>query len=153
MNENLDLKVDNINNGFDVFVCDNNIFVEHFDSKKILFIDRTYYSMILYNNKNEFDNFNVLEKIHCDSILGIIEIEKINYLIIVEKSFNSAKIGKNFIFKILKINFIKLSQNLSNESNENNNNNNSILVINNLKNLLENGSFYFSNGLDITQSY
>ena len=152
MNENLDLKVDNINNGFDVFVCDNNIFVEHFDSKKILFIDRTYYSMILYNNKNEFDNFNVLEKIHCDSILGIIEIEKINYLIIVEKSFNSAKIGKNFIFKILKINFIKLSQNLSNESNENNNNN-SILVINNLKNLLENGSFYFSNGLDITQSY
>ena len=152
MNEILDLKVDNINNGFDVFVCDNNIFIEHFDSKKILFIDRTYYSMILYNNKNEIDNFSVLEKFHCDSILGIIEIEKINYLLIVEKSFNSAKIGKNYIFKILKINFIKLSQNLSNESNENNNNSIN-LVINNLKNLLENGSFYFSNGLDITQSY
>ena len=95
MNDNLDLKVDNINNGYDVFVCENNVFIEHLDSKKILFIDRTYYSMILYNNKNEFESSNVLEKIHCDSILGIIEIEKINYLLIVENSFNSAKIGKN----------------------------------------------------------
>ena len=146
---NLNINNQNFNNlGYNILISNNNIYVDNLLNKKVLSIDKLYNFMYLLSDFSEFEQNIIIEQKHIDAILGIIEINKNNFLLIVYESEFIGNLNNIEIFRIKKVELISLSQNKNVENEDN-----FYLIKNNLQFLLQNNYFYYAIGEDISRSF
>ena len=133
---------------FNVLVTPGSIYIDNDEKKKIIAIDRSYYSISPVTNESVLSNaITQTTKCHeIDSVLGLITISDAKYLLIVWKSEQVAFYQNYPIYKIREVDLIQLS------ITEPRNPSVFDLMRNNLKHLLQNGNFYYSVGFDLTRS-
>lgn len=133
---------------FNVLITPGSIYIDNDEKKKIISIDRSYYSISPVTDASILNNGSK-EDVKCyeiDSILGIITISDVKYLLIVWKSEQVAFYQNYPIYRIGEIDLIQLS--ITKQRNQSAFD----LMRTNLKHLLQNGNFYYSVGFDLTRT-
>ena len=130
---------------YNIKVTNTDIFIENQKKNLIIRIPKNFNKKIfIVENQYEYININEIEKYQADSILGILDLNNNKYLVIVTSSKVAAKVLGLFLFNILSVELIKISNN--------NEFSNDINYINEIKNLFSTKNFYFSNDFDLSLS-
>ena len=155
----------NVNNYYPSYNQNENYFNENKNdnqnqnsqSNKYFKINETLNEFYIKNNKNNKsikiyktdsnkDNGNkeIINTYQADSIIGIYEINDKKYLAIVTSSKVAAKLLNSFIFKIIKVDLIKMTNEIETNSD--------IKLREEIENLFATQNFYFSNEYDLSLS-
>ena len=155
----------NVNNFYPSYNQNENYFNENKNdnqnqnsqSNKYFKINETLNEFYIKNNKNNKsikiyktgcnkDNGNkeIINTYQADSIIGIYEINDKKYLAIVTSSKVAAKLLNSFIFKIIKVDLIKMTNEIETNSD--------IKLREEIENLFATQNFYYSNEYDLSLS-
>ena len=135
----------------------NNNQSQNSQNSKYFKINETLNEFFIKNNKNnksikiyktdrdrENENKEIIYSYQADSIIGIYEINDKKYLAIVTSSKVAAKLLNSFIFKIVKVELIKMTNDIETDSD--------IKLRKEIENLFSTQNFYFSNEYDLSLS-
>ena len=130
---------------FNIKVSDTDLYIENQKKKLVIKIPKNFNNKIsLVENEYEIMSINQKEFYQADSILGIFSLNNNKYLAIVTSAKVAAKVLGSFLFNILTIELIKITNNNA-TSNEYN-------LVKDIKNLFSTKNFYFSNDFDLSLS-
>ena len=133
------------NKTYNIKISNSDIYISHQKKNLIIKIPKNFKKKIfIVENEYEFININQIESYQADSILGIFDINNNKYLAIVTSAKVAAKVLGQFLFNILSIELIKITNNNIDLS-ENN-------IKQEIKNLFSTKNFYFSNDFDLSLS-
>ena len=147
---------DNKNN--DLFKKENNFQRQSSQSNKNYKINETRNEFYIKNNKNnktikiyktdrekkDYEEKEIINTYEADSIIGIFDINEKKYLGIVTSSKVAGKILSSFLFKIMKVQLIKMTNNIESMSD--------IQLKEDIENIFLTQNFYFSNEYDLSLS-
>ena len=93
---------------------------------------------------NEIGDNEIINTFQADSIIGIFDINEKKYLGIVTSSKVAAKVLNCFLFKIIKVALIKMTNNIESSSD--------LKIKNDIENIFLTQNFYYSNEYDLSLS-
>ncbi len=132
---------DNHPGDFKIIICEGNNLIQHIYTKKLVLIENSPFKISNYFCHEFSSKFVVKEVIICNAILGIIIINEVYNLVYVKKVKHIGKIKDNDIFEIKEVDFLPITNEVTNETN----------TVENLKLLLSKG-FFYSYTYDLTSS-
>ena len=133
------------NKTYNIKISNTDIYINHQKKNLIIRIPKNFNKKIhLVSSEYEYINIDEKETYQADSIIGIFDINNNKYLGIVTSSKVAAKVQGQFLFNILSIELIKITNNHV-DLNENK-------MIQDIKNLFGTKNFYFSNDFDLSIS-
>ena len=146
INSNKNVNINTTSNKiFNIKISDSDIYIAHTKKNLIIRIPKNFNNKIfMVDNEYEYISLNQIEAYQADSILGIFDINNNKYLAIVTSAKVAAKVLGQFLFNIISIELIKITNNLA-DINENN-------IKQDIINLFSTKNFYFSNDFDLSLS-
>ena len=130
---------------YTIFETRDNVYIKHQKSSKVISMDRNFQKIYEVSDYNEVLNMKYVTNFLADSILGILNINKLNkYLIVVTSSKIAAKFKGSYIYNILKVRLVKITFFQETEEEQK--------CVKEINGLFSTRNFYYSNDYDLSLS-
>ena len=122
-----------------------NIYIENIEQFCSIKIPKSFDQKIsIVTNESELKNFNCINIVQADSIIGIFELNDNKYLGVITSSTEIINFMDSYLYTINSIELIQITNNKESLTDIN--------LLKNIKNLFSTGNFYYSNNYDISLS-